>query len=90
MEPNFIRIDMKTLDKNALQKLLKIVAITREHELCCDECFEHLDKFAELVLAGKPAADHFPLVQQHLEVCLFCKEEYEALIVTLQAFKTEA
>lgn len=75
---------MKTLDKNGLQRLLKIIEITRDEEFCCDECYEHLDKFAELIMAGKPAAELFPQVQQHLEVCGFCKEEFEALIKGLE------
>jgi hypothetical protein len=74
---------MKKLDKKGLQRLLQIIEITKDEEYCCDECYEHLDKFAELIRAGKPAAEIYPRVQQHLEVCLFCKEEFETLLKAL-------
>jgi len=55
-------------------------------ELGCDECFEQLDGFVELVLAGKNAGEAMPLVQDHLERCGDCREEFQALLVALQTF----
>ncbi len=75
---------MKKLDKKGLQRLLQIIEITKDEELDCDECYEHLDKFAELIRAGEPAAEIYPKVQQHLEVCPFCKEEFDTLLQALK------
>ncbi len=36
-------------------------------------------------LAGKNAAEALPLVQDHLERCGDCREEFEALLAALQA-----
>ncbi len=57
----------------------------RPDEIGCEECFEKLDRFVEMELAGKDAAEAMPLVQDHLERCNGCKEEFEALLVVLRA-----
>ena len=38
-----------------------------------------------LVLAGKNAAEAMPLVQDHLDRCMDCREEFEALLRALRA-----
>ncbi len=45
----------------------------------CDECFGLLDRFVEIMRADFNAAQAMPLVQEHLEVCGECHEEFEAL-----------
>ena len=35
---------------------------TRLDEIGCDECLEQLDRFVEMTLAGKNAAEAMPLV----------------------------
>lgn len=73
------------LSREALKKIVGAVAMTLPEEIGCEECFEQLDKFAELVLSGKPIGAAMPLVQQHLERCGDCREEFEALLSTLMA-----
>lgn len=65
--------------------MVQMIAATRPDELSCDECFEQLDRFAELHLAGKSAAEAMPLVQDHLDRCGDCREEFELLLTALQA-----
>jgi len=52
---------------------------THEAEIPCDEVFELLDQYAELVARNEDAAALLPLVQDHLDRCRDCREEYEAL-----------
>lgn len=73
------------LDPIALKKLLRAAARARPEEIGCAACFEALDRFAEMVRAGRPAAEVMPLVEEHLERCADCREEYEALLDALQA-----
>jgi predicted anti-sigma-YlaC factor YlaD len=54
-------------------------------EIGCDECFEQLDRFVDIRLSGLDPAQAMPLVQEHLEICGECREEFEALLVSLQA-----
>jgi hypothetical protein len=48
-------------------------------ELGCDECFDVLDEFVELELAGLDADARIPGLRAHLEGCPACREEHEAL-----------
>ncbi len=73
------------LNPEDLGKLARALDMTREEELGCDECFEQLDRFVEMELAGLDAAAAMPLVQDHLEKCGDCREEYEALLRALRA-----
>jgi hypothetical protein len=68
----------------SIKDMVQMVAATRPDEIGCDECFEQLDRFAETVLAGKNAAEAMPLVQDHLNRCGDCREEFEALLTALR------
>ena len=50
-----------------------------EPELGCDECFDHLDRYVELELAGADADAGVPRLRAHLAGCPACREEYESL-----------
>jgi hypothetical protein len=76
---------LSRLDAETLQGLVQMVFSTRPDELSCGECFEQVDRFAELVLVGKDAAEAMPLVQDHLDRCGCCREEFEALLMALEA-----
>jgi hypothetical protein len=72
-------------DRDIFEALIGEIAETREVEIGCDECFEQLDRFVEMRLAGLNAAQAMPLVQEHLEICGECREEFEALLASLRA-----
>ena len=62
--------------KQALRRLLG----PQEPEVGCDECFEHLDRYVELELAGEPADEKVPGMRAHLEGCPACGEDHESLL----------
>ena len=72
-------------EQPSIKQMVQMIAGTRPDEIGCDECFEQLDRFAELVLACKNAAEALPLVQDHLNRCRDCHEEFEALLAALRA-----
>jgi hypothetical protein len=72
------------LEPAALKRMVRNILTTRPDEIGCDECFEQLDRFVEMKLAGKSAAEAMPLVQDHLEHCADCREEFEALLAALR------
>lgn len=72
-------------EQASVKNMVQMIAGTRPDELGCDDCFEQLDRFAELLLAGLDAAAALPLVQDHLSRCQDCREEFEALLRALQA-----
>ena len=48
-------------------------------ELSCEECFEQLDRYVELELAGSNADAAIPGMRAHLEGCPACHEDHESL-----------
>jgi hypothetical protein len=48
-------------------------------EVGCDRCFEELDRYVDLELAGKDADAAVPGLRAHLAGCPACREEYESL-----------
>lgn len=73
------------IDRDELGHLVRAIARTREHEIGCDECLEQVDRFAEMELSGLNAAEAIPLVRDHLDKCVDCREEFEALLEALRA-----
>ena len=51
----------------------------RGPEVSCEECFERLDEYVELELAGEDADARVPGMAAHLEGCPACLEEHESL-----------
>jgi hypothetical protein len=50
-----------------------------EAEIGCDACFDELDRYVELELAGEDADRIVPGLHAHLRGCPACREEYESL-----------
>jgi hypothetical protein len=48
-------------------------------ELSCEECFEQLDRYVELEIAGSDADEAIPGLQAHLEGCPACREDHVSL-----------
>ena len=49
-------------------------------EVTCDECFERLDEYVELELAGIDADRRIPGMRAHLEGCPACREDHDSLL----------
>ena len=74
-----------TLDLDTLKRIVRGIVTTHPDEIHCGECFEQMDRFAEMVLADKSAVQAMPLVHDHLQRCGNCREEFEALLEALRA-----
>ena len=48
-------------------------------EVTCEQCFELLDQYVELELAGADADERLPGLRTHLEGCPACREDHESL-----------
>jgi hypothetical protein len=48
-------------------------------EIGCDECFELLDEYVDLELAGEDADARLPGMRNHLIGCPACREDHESL-----------
>jgi hypothetical protein len=49
-------------------------------EIRCDECFERLDGYVELEIAGEDAEATTPGMLAHLAGCPACNEEHDSLL----------
>jgi hypothetical protein len=63
---------------------LRMVQLTREEEYSCDDVFELVDHYAEMVLRGEDVTALLPLAYRHYEMCPDCREELAALIRILE------
>ena len=75
---------MKMSSEHA-KMMLMMIDKTQEQELACDEVHALLDQYVEMYLRGEDVTKLLPLVHAHLEMCMDCREELEALLRILQA-----
>lgn len=54
-------------------------------EIGCDDCFEQLDRYVDLQVAGNDADAALPGLRAHLHGCPACREEYESLRALVSA-----
>jgi hypothetical protein len=54
-------------------------------EIGCDACFEELDRYVELEVAGKDADAAVPGLRAHLEGCPACREEHDSLLAFVRS-----
>ena len=73
------------LSSEDIKKMMNVVKMTRDHELTCGHCYDEIDQFIELELSDKNASEIMPLVQDHLDRCVACREEYQALLEAIKA-----
>jgi hypothetical protein len=69
---------MTTDDQNRNDSLERILGPTG-YEVSCEQCFELLDEYVELELAGIDADARLPGLRAHLEGCPACREDHESL-----------
>jgi hypothetical protein len=56
-----------------------------EPEVTCDVCFDELDRYVELELAGADAEAAVPGMAAHLRGCPACSEEHAGLTALLSS-----
>ena len=69
--------------KPEIAELIRLVSLTQESEINCEHCLALVAEFAEQQLTHKSGADALKSVEHHLSICSECREEYEALRLTL-------
>jgi hypothetical protein len=78
---------MAKINSDSLKEIVRRMMRTRPDEIGCETCFDSLDRFVEMELEGKDAAQAMPLVKRHLEICGGCGDEYQALLTALKSFE---
>lgn len=70
--------------REQLRELLRVIQATRPQEIDCQEFLARVAAFLEAREPGKPLPPELAAVAQHLEVCLECSEEFDALVAAHQ------
>ena len=73
------------LSRQQIDCLLQMLTLTKPTELTCEECAQLLAEFAEQNLPGSSIPESLKHVEDHLELCDHCREEFEALLEALQS-----
>jgi hypothetical protein len=81
---------MNQLTPNDSERLLARLTGPPGPELSCEDCFDQLDRYVELELAGSDADSAIPGMQAHLEGCSACAEDRESLRALLLSEATDA
>jgi hypothetical protein len=66
-------------DHHDLEQVLSRVLGPAEPEVGCETCFDELDRYVELTVAGADADAAVPGLRAHLAGCPACREEFESL-----------
>ena len=59
-------------------------------EIGCDECFEKLDRYVDVALAGGDAEAAVPGMAAHLDGCPACREDHDSLRALVAAGPAQA
>lgn len=68
-------------------KFLQVLENVRHEEMSCEEMFAQLDEFVEREVKAHDASRIMPLIQEHIDLCPECCDEYEALLDVLENTK---
>jgi hypothetical protein len=66
-------------ERTDLEQALDRVLGPAGPEVGCDECFDQIDRYVELELAGRDVDAELPGLRAHLRGCPACGEEHESL-----------
>ncbi|MEA2419684.1 MAG: hypothetical protein QOE60_1890 [Thermoleophilaceae bacterium] len=65
---------------NEERELIRALLGPAGPELTCERCFEELDRYVELELAGRDADAEVPGMAAHLQGCPACREDHDSLL----------
>jgi anti-sigma factor RsiW len=67
------------MERPDLTKALAALLGPGRPEIGCEECFEELDRYVDLELAGRDADAAVPGMESHLAGCPACREDHASL-----------
>ncbi len=80
-----LRERRNTVTDPKLEQALARVLGPAEPEVGCEACFDELDRYVELELAGEDVDAAIPGLRAHLAGCPACREEHESLRALVSA-----
>ena len=77
------------LQPEELRKIIQQILSEDSTEICCTDCCKVLDQFAEIQMTGNIPALVMPMVQEHLNHCENCQEQFMMLLDALKALNRD-
>jgi hypothetical protein len=77
------------IQDDVVLRFMGVLERIRCEDMSCKEMYAQLDEFVERELKSHDAARIMPLIQEHIELCPGCCEEYEALLAVLEHTKAK-
>ena len=88
---SLIELDGNSLKPDAPQdvwvvKIMEYLQTMEDEErYTCSQVYQLLDQYAEAAMRGEDVSQLMPLVKKHLEMCIGCNAQYEALLHILES-----
>ena len=68
-------------------KFLKVLETVQQEGVSCEDMYTQLDEFVEREVGSHDAARIMPYIQEHIDVCPECCDQYTALMDVLEHTK---
>lgn len=78
------------LSNEQINNLLGLVSSVESDGLDCDGCFGQIAEFAEIHLSAQQVPEAMKAVERHLQQCVCCKDEFNALLEGLKAIESDS
>lgn len=72
------------INQDHLVDLMRRLENTLDNAYSCEEAFALLDEYVEMIASDEEAKRLMPLVQNHLDMCPDCRDEFEILLHILK------
>ena len=72
-------------DERIKRLITAIFTVHQETSIDCETCAQQFDCLVELVSRGANLRELLPAVEEHLDCCADCREEFDALMAIIHA-----
>jgi hypothetical protein len=77
------RDDVEMTTKPKLNLIIESALETQENEISCQECFDLLDEYTDLIVEGAAPCQVMNVVKQHLKICPDCMKLFECVLTII-------
>ena len=67
-------------NKQQLKLIIQSALETKENEITCQECFDLLDEYTDLIVGGAAPCQVMDIMRQHLKNCPDCTKLFESVL----------
>ncbi len=71
------------MSKPTIKLLIQSALETKEKEISCQECYDLLDEYTDLIVEGAAPCQVMAVVKQHLKNCPDCTDLFESVLTII-------